>query len=183
MPGSMKKQETIFKVFIFGDGGVGKTTLIERFLTGVYNTSLRMTIGVDFRIKRLNVENKGEDKNITLQIWDFAGEDRFRVMLPLYVKGSKGGIFMFDITRYSSLKNITSWMETVKSIENDIPILMVGGKSDLNDQRCISSDDAMEVAKQYDFYGYGECSSKTGQFVEEVFHLMARSIMEKQNMI
>jgi len=176
---TMKNQESIFKVFIFGDGGVGKTTLIERFLTGVFNTTLRMTIGVDFRIKKLTVENK----NVTLQIWDFAGEDRFRVMLPLYVKGSKGGIFMFDITRYSSLKNIASWMDTVKSIENDIPILMVGGKLDLNDQRSLTSDDAMEIAKQYDFYGYGECSAKTGQFVEDVFNLMTRSIMEKQNMI
>jgi len=179
MPDSIKKQESIFKVFIFGDGGVGKTTLIERFLTGVFNITLRMTIGVDFRIKKLTVENK----NVTLQIWDFAGEDRFRVMLPLYVKGSKGGIFMFDITRYSSLKNIASWMETVKSIENDIPILMIGGKLDLNDQRSISAEDAMEIAKQYDFYGYGECSSKTGQFVEDIFSLMTRSIMEKQNMI
>ena len=175
----MAPTEVVFKICLFGDGGVGKTTVIERFLTGVFNTSLRMTIGVDFRIKKLTVE----DKNVTLQIWDFAGEDRFRVMLPLYVKGSKGGIFMFDITRYSSLKNIADWMNTVRSIENDIPILMIGGKLDLNEQRCISTDDAMEIAKQYDFYGYGECSSKTGQFVEDIFSLMTRSIMEKQNMI
>ena len=133
-------EDFIFKVCIFGDGGVGKTTLIRRYLTGMFDSTLKMTIGVDFHIKQIEIENK----RITLQIWDFAGEERFRILLPSYVRGAKGGIFMFDITRYSSLINLDEWLEVVKTVHKDIPLMMVGGKLDLNDQRSITSEIAKE---------------------------------------
>ena len=86
-------EDFIFKVCIFGDGGVGKTTLIKRYLSGTFDESTRITIGVDFHIKKLEVEGK----QITLQLWDFAGEERFRMLLPTYMRGAKGGIFLYDI--------------------------------------------------------------------------------------
>ncbi len=82
--------DAMFKLCIFGDGGVGKTTLVKRYLTGVFAGDTTMTIGVDFHIKKLNIEGK----EVGLQIWDFAGEDRFRFLLPSYVFGTSGGIFM-----------------------------------------------------------------------------------------
>ena len=104
-------------------------------------------------------------------------------MLPAYVRGSKGGIFMFDITRFSSLKNMESWVNVVRSVEKEIPLIMVGGKIDLNDQRSVPPDSAMEIAEHYGFTGYGECSSKTGQYVEDIFNLLTRVILEDQNLI
>lgn len=172
-------EDFIFKVCIFGDGGVGKTTLIRRYLTGIFDSTLKMTIGVDFHIKQIQIENK----RITLQIWDFAGEERFRILLPSYVRGAKGGIFMFDITRYSSLINLDQWLEVVKTVQRDIPLMMVGGKLDLNEQRSVPSEIAKKIAEEKDFYGYGECSSKTGLYIEEIFEFLTRGILEKFDFI
>ena len=135
-----------FKILIFGDGGVGKTTLVNRYLTGVYTTGA-ITIGVDFHIKLVEIDGQ----EITLRIWDFAGEEKFRFLLPSYAEGSNGGIFMFDVTRYSSIKNIDEWLtvfkHSMKNQDQDIPLLIVGGKKDLVNERSISHQDAAEIAK------------------------------------
>ena len=79
-----------FKLCIFGDGGVGKTTLVQRYLTKIFNEDLKMTIGADFSIKTFEIEGK----KVVVRIWDFAGEERFKVLLPSFAKGADGGIFM-----------------------------------------------------------------------------------------
>jgi len=169
-----------FKILIFGDGGVGKTTLVNRYLTGVYTTG-SITIGVDFHIKLLEIEGQ----EITLRIWDFAGEEKFRFLLPSYAEGSNGGIFMFDVSRYSSIKNIDEWITVFKqSMKNqEIPLIIVGGKKDLENQRSISNLDAADIAKRHNFEEYMECSSKTGENVEEIFIKLARSMMQKAGLI
>jgi len=174
----------MFKICIFGDGGVGKTTLIGRYLTNVFpvdNNSI--TIGVDFHIKKMEIQ----EKRISLQIWDFAGEERFRFLLPSYVLGASGGIFMFDITRYSSLRNFQDWLNIVrqgyKGPLEQIPILMVGSKLDLEYKRAVSRDEAFELAKKNNLFGYIECSSKDGQNVQEVFLEIARIMMKKAKII
>ncbi len=121
-----------------------------------------------------------------MQIWDFAGEDRFRFLLPSYLMGASGGIFMFDITRYSSLKNFSDWLRIVDqgtiAGEERIPVLMVGSKLDLNHIRAVSSEEAIEMAKDNGLYGYVECSSKTGQNVENIFLELTRVMMEKNDL-
>jgi small GTP-binding protein len=172
-------EDFIFKVVIFGDGGVGKSTLIKRYLSGTFDEGMKITIGVDFHIQKLEIENN----RITLQLWDFAGEDRFRMLLPSYMRGAKGGIFMYDVTRYTSLKNLGSWLEVVRSMDKTIPLIMVGSKIDLEEFRSVESDYAMELATKHEFLGYAECSSKTGVYVEGVFDLITRIILENQNLI
>ena len=173
-------QDAMFKVCLFGDGGVGKTTLISRYLTGIFKSDSNITIGVDFHIKQLVIQ----EKRVSLQIWDFAGEDRFRFLLPSYVLGASGGIFMYDITRYSSLKNFQDWREIFKQGYkgplNQLPIIMVGSKLDLEYKRAVSRTEAYELAKINDLFGYIECSSKDGQNVQEVFLEIGR-IMLKQS--
>ena len=168
-----------FKLCIFGSGGVGKTTLIRRFVTKIFEQDIKMTIGADFSIKNVNVEGK----TITLRIWDFAGEERFRVLLPSFAKGADGGIFMFDITRYSSVKDIDDWLSIfeyfISEKEIRIPIIMVGGKSDLEDKRSVQIEEAIELANKYKLHGYIECSSKTGDNVEEIFESITKKIIEK----
>jgi len=142
-----------------------------------------MTIGLDFHLKNINYDGK----KISLQIWDFAGESRFRFLLPGYVIGASGGIFMYDITRYSSFKNLDQWLKVIsqglKDDYNKIPILMVGGKADLSPKRAVIREEAIEMAKSHNLIGYTECSSKSGENVESVFVAIARVMMENANMI
>jgi len=176
-------QDALFKVCIFGDGGVGKTCLINRYLTGIFKTDSSMTIGVDFLLKTVDIE----EKRVALQIWDFAGEDRFRFLLPSYVRGASAGIFMFDITRNVSLRNLREWLGVFKKgteeLNENVPIIMVGGKLDLHDRRSVYSKDAVDLAKEFEMYDYIECSAKTGENVELIFYKMARVLTEKAGLL
>ena len=107
-----------FKLCIFGDGGVGKTSLTHRYLTRVFNEDLKMTIGTDLSIKDIEID----DQLVRLQIWDFAGEERYKILFPSFVKGAQGGIFMFDLARYNSLKNIDSWLSIFLCLQHFISI-------------------------------------------------------------
>ena len=173
----------MFKMCIFGDGGVGKTCLVNRYLTGIFKSNSSMTIGVDFLLKTLEIE----DKKVALQIWDFAGEDRFRFLLPSYVKGASCGIFMFDITRNSSLNNLPNWLEVfyegTKDSNQKVLITLVGGKLDLHDRRSVYSSDAVVMAKKYELQDYIECSAKTGENVELIFYKIARKLTEIAGLI
>jgi len=171
--------DAMFKLCIFGDGGVGKTTLVNKYLTGIFKHDSFITIGVDFYLKKITLNGK----KISLQIWDFAGEDRFRFLLPGYLIGASGGIFMYDITRFSSLKNIVDWLGVVqkalKRKEDKFPIIMVGGKLDLEYKRAVSKEAAAEILKEYDLKAFFECSSKTGQNVNEIFEKIAYIMLQE----
>lgn len=171
-----------FKICIFGDGGVGKTSLVNRYLTGVFQEHYRITIGADFFVKRINVNGA----TVTLQIWDFAGEDRFKFILPSYITGSSGCIFMFDITRYSSIKNLNDWMDIFnkgsKNYDKEVPIIMVGGKLDLDHKRSVMNEQAIEYAEKNNFSHYVECSSKTGENVDDIFVSITKIMLEKANL-
>jgi len=172
----------MFKIIIFGDGGVGKTTLIARYLTGIFKSDSLITIGVDFHVKKIEIEGK----RVSLQIWDFAGEERFRFLLPSYVIGASGGIFLYDITRYSSFKNFDSWLEIFKKgyrgKNHQIPVLMVGSKLDLEYKRAVSREEAYEIAKKNNLYGYIECSAKDGQSVEDIFLEIGQLMIKRANL-
>ena len=176
-------REGAFKLCIFGDGGVGKTTLIQRYLTKVFDVSTKMTIGADFSIKSLEIEGI----KVVVRIWDFAGEERFKVLLPSFAKGADGGIFMYDISRYSSIKKLGDWLSiferNVRDQQMGIPIVMVGGKLDLEDKRSVEKAEAIELSKTYNLQGLYECSSKTGDNVEEIFEFITRKMMKNVDMI
>src|SRR4030042_1429974 len=97
--------DKMFKLIIFGDGGVGKTTLTQRYLTGFFNTDSRLTIGVEFFVKSLEVA----DKQVKLKTWGFGGEERFRFLLPQYCRGASGGIFVYDVTQELTLHHLSEW--------------------------------------------------------------------------
>ncbi len=167
-----------FKVCICGEGGIGKTALINRYLTGFFNPAYKMTVGVEFHTKKLAVKGK----NVILQIWDFAGEKQFRFLLPSYVRGSAGGIFMYDITRESSFNALTEWVDIFKKGFKEkvlkVPLLLVGSKSDLEQDRKVSSEKAIEFVKKFNFLNYIECSSKNGENVEKVFEIIGRAMIK-----
>ena len=176
-------REGAFKLCIFGDGGVGKTTLVHRYLTKIFNEDLKMTIGADFSVKEVDINGK----NVVLRIWDFAGEQRFKVLLPSFAKGADGGIFMFDITRYHSIRNLDEWLsifeKNVRDSQIKIPIIMVGGKLDLEEKRSIEKEDVVNFLEKHNLREYFECSSKTGENVEEIFDFITRKMMEAEGLL
>ena len=167
--------DAIYKIVLFGDGGCGKTTLAQRFLTDLFVSDSKMTIGVEFEVKALEIDGK----KIKLQIWDFGGEERFRFLLPTYVKGATGGIFMYDTTHYSSLVHIDDWLQVIKEkTEATFPIIVVGGKGDLADERDVSIEEGINMAKSRDVTAFIECSAKSGENVDITFEALTRLMME-----
>ena len=176
-------QSATFKICIFGAGGVGKTTLVQRYITGHFRESTKMTIGADILIKDLEFN----DWKVRLQIWDFGGENRFRFFLPPYARGAFAGIFMYDITRYNSLLDFDEWvkifMKGASFGGKEVPVLMVGGKLDLEERRMITAEEASHFALSRNVYKIIECSSKTGQNVELIFKDITNKIMEDYKLL
>jgi small GTP-binding protein len=164
----------LFKIIIFGDAGSGKTTLTKRFITGEFISSSQMTIGVDFKIKTIQIDGM----EAKLQIWDFGGEERFRFILPTYVRGAHGGIFLYDITNYSSISHIDDWLTVIRESYEKFPIMLIGAKADLEHDRQISISEAEEIAKTRGLNSVLECSSKTGKNVEKVFFMLTKLMLK-----
>ncbi|MHA1793755.1 MAG: Rab family GTPase [Promethearchaeota archaeon] len=174
------------KVILLGDAGTGKTTLAHRYMTGLFKQN-KLTLGVQFHIKRIFISldsNPSVKYNVKLQIWDFAGEKRFRFLLPSYCRGAHGGLFLYDITNKNSLGNVTEWIELIHQNAGNIPLLLVGAKNDLEDHREISREDGITAAKDYNMVGFIETSSKTGYNVESAFEtitkLMLKTLVENK---
>ena len=168
-----------FKLPIIGDAGVGKTTLTHRYLHGLFKQSYHGTIGVDFFLKKFEIDGK----KISLQIWDFAGEEKFRFLLPGIINGANGTIFMFDITRYVTFENLSNWLSVFKTANENhnqtVPALLVGSKTDLEGIRTVPSKEAKSFAQDNNLIGYIECSSKNGENVEELFRKITKIMLEK----
>ena len=167
-----------FKIVIFGDSQTGKTTLTHRFLTNLFKQDITMTLGVDFHLKALEVDGE----MVKLQIWDFAGEERFRFLFPSYIRGASGAIFMYDITNYGSLAHADDWFEIVENeIGSKLPIVFVGGKTDLTHLKEISTKKAMDIAITKGADGFIECSSKTGENIHKIFSLLTKLILKDRD--
>lgn len=136
----------LFKIVILGDSGVGKTNIISRYANNEFNFETKSTIGVEFHTKLINYN----DKIIKLQFWDTAGQERYRSITSAYYKRAQGILLAYDITNQSSFDHVHNWIDEIYSnVGTNIPILLVGNKSDLNYKRSISSDNALQLANQY----------------------------------
>ncbi|MBY8987366.1 MAG: GTP-binding protein, partial [Candidatus Lokiarchaeota archaeon] len=145
--------------------GCGKNSLVERFVTNLFAPNRMKGIGVNFEVKSFNL---GKQK-IKLNVWDFGQEKRAKSVLPTYIRGARGGLFMYDITNYFSLAHIDDWF----------PIIMVGGKADLANEREVGTQEGRQIAKSQGFDGFIECSSKSGENVEKTFKALTRLMMFK----
>lgn len=164
-----EKLNFAFKMCVFGDSGVGKSTLINRYITAKFDHDLKSTLGAAILMKFIETETM----RITLQIWDFAGESRFSTLLPNYAHGSSAAIFMCDISNRDSITNIDKWLlsfnEGLKNQAPKFPLIVVGGKLDLEDQRSLNRADIEAILTVRKKFDYIECSSKTGENVDLLF--------------
>ncbi len=154
-----------FKLIIAGDGGVGKTTLVNRYVRGTFTADTRLTVGVQFMVKQLIINGDVID----LQIWDLGGQDRFRFILPAYCKGANGGIFMYDTTSMHSLNHMEEWVNIIRSQGEIYPLVVGGTKVDLVESRAFSREEALEEASKFGISEVIEVSSKTGLNVDALF--------------
>ncbi len=164
----------LLKVITCGEGGVGKTTLLHRYIEGVFLADTRLTIGVEFFLKELEIEGK----RILLQVWDFGGQDHFRPLLKNYAVGARGALLLFDLTRLSSLQRIEQWIDICRQDDTDIPIIFLGTKLDLTEEILINDEFALKFKEKYNFFEYLKVSSKTGENVNLAFEFLAKELVK-----
>ena len=175
----MAQRKMLFKIVIVGDGGVGKSTMIQRLTTGQFIPQ-KITIGTDLATYDLDIDNI----NIRLQIWDFAGERRFRLFLPNYSRGATGCLLCYDITRRTSFDSLDEWFNIVNENAINPVFILVGEKLDLADiRRSVKDEHAEELKEKYNLDYFFETSSKSGENNKMLFETLTRSILKKRDMI
>lgn len=165
----------VFKIIIIGDSGVGKSCILLRFADDTFTPSHISTIGVDFKINTLSIENKV----IKLMLWDSAGQERFRNITSTYYRGSHGIIVVFDLTIMESFNNIKMWIKEIEKFAgNEVCKILVGNKCDLVNRRVVEHNTAKQLADDFNMQ-YIETSAKDSINIHEAFENMATEIKHK----
>jgi len=165
----------LFKLLLIGDSGVGKSCLLLRFADDTYTESYISTIGVDFKIRTIELDGK----TIKLQIWDTAGQERFRTITSSYYRGAHGIIVVYDVTDQESFNNIKQWLQEIDRYASEtVNKLLVGNKCDLTAKKVVDYSTAKEYADQLDI-PFLETSAKNATNVEQAFMTMAAEIKNR----
>merc|ERR1719361_1199851 len=165
----------LFNLLLIGDSGVGKSCLLLRFADDTYTESYISTIGVDFKIRTIELDGK----TIKLQIWDTAGQERFRTITSSYYRGAHGIIVVYDVTDQESFNNVKQWLQEIDryACEN-VNKLLVGNKCDLTNKKVVDYTSAKEYADQLGI-PFLETSAKDATNVEQAFMTMAAEIKKR----
>ncbi|XP_064486785.1 ras-related protein Rab-10-like [Ornithodoros turicata] len=171
-----KTYDLLFKLLLIGDSGVGKTCILFRFSDDAFHTTFISTIGIDFKIK--TIELKG--KKIKLQIWDTAGQERFHTITTSYYRGAMGIMLVYDITNMKSFDNIAKWLRYIDEHANeDVEKMILGNKCDMEDKRLVPRERGEAVAVDHAIR-FMETSAKTNVNIERAFTELAEAILNKQ---
>ncbi|MFX0174340.1 MAG: Rab family GTPase [Candidatus Hodarchaeota archaeon] len=162
------------KVVMLGEGSVGKTSLIRRYVKQTFTHDYITTVGSNFLIKKIQLD---EESRMTMQLWDISGQDSFRNIRPQYYLHSHGGILTFDLTRNTTLQELEKWYMDFTKKTGHIPLMMFGNKVDLRDQREVLVEDAQMLAHRFNA-NYFETSALDGTGVEEAFTILAQRIVD-----
>ncbi len=161
-----------FKVCLFGSGGVGKTSLLIRYIKDHFSPDLRQTIGSSFLIKDVEIDQT----DVRLLLWDIGGQEKFSRLRTIYFKGSNAAFGVFDVTNPQSLLKLPGWVSSIKkTVKQTIPMIIVGNKIDL--ERQVERQEAEDLAKRLNC-DYLETSAKTGEKVEIAFEIIARACLK-----
>ena len=170
------EEEIVYKVLLLGDSSVGKTCFLLRYCDKSFQDVHLSTIGLDYRLKSMTLKN---NKNIKLQIWDTAGQDRFRAITKNYYKGANGIILIYDVTNLQTFENVKNWITQIREEANkNVVIFLAGNKADLPEEsRAVQKEDGQKMAEEYNI-PFQETSAKEGINVNETFQELVEKIDE-----
>uniref|UniRef100_A0A6B2LL86 Uncharacterized protein n=1 Tax=Arcella intermedia TaxID=1963864 RepID=A0A6B2LL86_9EUKA len=169
----------MFKVVFVGDLGYGKSSIILQYLEKTFTGEECSSIGADFRVKTIQLDNK---KKVKLQLWDAAGQEKFRTICILYYRGAHLVVIVLDVTDSTSLNNLDKWVQEMKQqARADLQFLVVGNKIDLVDQRKITESDVNPIMTRIKCnYLYRETSAKDGTGIDELFKEIALLLVNQK---
>jgi len=164
----------IFKVLLLGNSDVGKSSLLLRYVDSVWNDAFVPTIGVDFKVKTLTIN----EKKVKMQIWDTAGQERFRTVVSTYFRGAHGILLLYDVTNRDSFKNLESWLiEIEKNAKEKVLKILIGNKCDLGEDREITIEEGKAFALRNGME-FMETSAKMNTNVTEAFETLGKLMIE-----
>jgi small GTP-binding protein len=166
-----KSYDFLYKIVLIGNSGVGKSNLLLRFARDEFELETKSTIGVEFR----SVDVEIDDKIIKAQIWDTAGQERYRAITSAYYRGASGAILVFDITKADTFIQISRWYEELREHTENIPIILIGNKFDLSDDRQVPIDLALEYTSKNKIL-FAETSALTSHNVHDAFTQIIKEI-------
>ncbi|KAM0672529.1 Rab GTPase [Ordospora colligata] len=172
----------LFKIILIGNSGVGKTCLMKRYADETYSFTQSSTIGVDFKVKTVVVD----DEKVKLQIWDTAGQERFRAIISNYYRGANGIIIVFDMGSKESFENLGDWIREVKkNTTGNVEIIVLGNKVDDKERIVITEDEVDEFLKTHgiDKNAFYMTSAKDNICVNDSFDFLTRKLVEKYKKI
>merc|ERR1719342_1524940 len=166
---------TTLKLVIIGDSGVGKSSFVLRFTDDAFDPEEAATIGVDFKVKVINIHST----KVKLAIWDTAGQERFRTLTPSYYRGGQGAILVYDVTSRESFQKIEDWLTELEtySTNHDIKKILVGNKCDKEGERMVSREEGQKCARKYQMM-FIEASAKTKEGVHVAFEELVEKIIQ-----
>jgi len=165
-----------FKVVLLGEGRVGKTSILLRFVRGEYSDKQQSTLQASYLDKRVSVGGQ----SVHLSIWDTAGQERFHALGPIYYRDADGALLVYDITDFESFTKVRKWVRELKSIVgNDIAIVIAGNKADLEKHRAVPEEDALKYAESVGAT-HIYTSAKQNRGLEETFNELARKMSQSK---
>ena len=170
------EEEIVYKVLLLGDSSVGKTCFLLRYCDKSFQDVHLSTIGLDYRLKTITLKN---NKNIKLQIWDTAGQDRFRAITKNYYKSANGVLLIYDISNLQTYENVKNWISQIREEANpNVIIYLAGNKIDVTEEeKVVKTEDGKKIADEFNLPFY-ETSAKNGDNVNEIFENLVEKIDE-----
>ena len=167
--------ELMVKVVIVGDSGVGKTNIMSKYLKNEFHEDSKATVGVEFGSKQFNIQGH----QVKAQMWDTAGQERYKAITSAYYKGAKGAFIVYDISRKNTFDSISRWVSDITATaDKKITLILIGNKSDLEDQRQVTKEQGEEKAKEFGL-AFLETSASSGDNLEKAFSLMINEVYKK----
>ncbi|XKL64342.1 hypothetical protein PGB90_004428 [Kerria lacca] len=170
-----REYDHLFKLLIIGDSGVGKSSLLLRFADNTFSGSYITTIGVDFKIRTVEIDGE----RVKLQIWDTAGQERFRTITSTYYRGTHGVIVVYDVTNGESFANVKRWLHEIEQNCEFVNKILVGNKNDAPERKIVITEDAQRFADQMNIQLF-ETSAKDNINVEEMFMAITRQVLRSK---
>ncbi|WXG39958.1 MAG: Rab family GTPase [Candidatus Freyarchaeum deiterrae] len=168
--------EYTFKIVLVGEPGVGKTSIIRRYIQGIFEEKYRATVGTRIFTKELDVD----DRHVTLSIFEIGGPEKFRFGENVLYKGADGAVIVFDITSDGSFQVLDDWFaQTESNLGGEVPLVLVGNKYDLGGSRRVQKQEALSYASSHGAE-YLESSAKTGKNVMNLFYSLILKILNSQ---